>query len=237
MLCEVRSHDEATGRSVVRLPDGTELKLRPANLKTPAAPARSKASSFKRVPALPAAAELGGRVRHGRNATVPPEEWGLTIFQYNQYVNFCRTDEGRWRGMSESTAFDKPAHIVNSFQICEEYVKPYTEGTSCGVALLLNPTQPVQPHIMLSHTWAADILETREAINDRAAAAETEFGIEGADLVVWYCLLALYQVGDMEPSIEAQVAMEPFQAVINLPLLLFMCLIITSTQDPYARLW
>ena len=183
------------------------------------------------LPQLPAAAELAGRVRHGGNATVPPEEW------YNQYVNFCRTDEGKWRGMSESTAYGKPSHIVNSFQICEEYAKPYTAGTGCGVALLLNPTQPVQPHIMLSHSWAADILETKEAINDRAAAAETDFGIEGADLVVWYCLLALYQVGDIEPSIEAQVAMEPFQAVINLPLLLFMCLIITSTQDPYARLW
>ena len=50
----------------------------------------------------------------------------------------------------------------------QEFVKPFTKGTGCGVALLLNGQAPKEAQIMMSHTWAEDIHEVQDAVNDCA---------------------------------------------------------------------
>ena len=63
----------------------------------------------------------------------------MTVGQLNSFIATCRLDAGRWAACAASTAFGKPAGVVNGYQICEAYVKPFTRGSGCGVALLLNP--------------------------------------------------------------------------------------------------
>ena len=59
----------------------------------------------------------------------------------------------------------------------------------------------------------------------------------GKDLLIWFCLYANYQPGDAAgPTINERLAQDPFGHVIRSPLLRYMCLIVTSTQDPYERL-
>ena len=95
---------------------------------------------------------------------------------------------------------------------------------------------------MLSHTWAEDMMEVLEAVNDLALRECKERpslkGREPDDLVVWFCLFANYQPEDSAgPSISEQLALDPFGNVIRSPALHFMALVVTSVQDPYERLW
>jgi len=173
------------------------------------------------------------RVAHGGNRTVPPNQWGMTVGQFNKFVDMCRGCTATWRALAASTDHGKRPGIVNGYQLCEAFVKPLTRGTGCGVALLLNPEVPLEAEAMMSHTWAEDILEVQEAINDRAAQDG-----RGRDLVIWFCIFANYQPGDSAgPTISEQLLRDPFGSVIRSPHLSFMCLLVTSTQDPYERLW
>eukprot|EP00930_Biecheleria_cincta_P070923 TRINITY_DN58491_c0_g1_i1.p1 TRINITY_DN58491_c0_g1~~TRINITY_DN58491_c0_g1_i1.p1 ORF type:complete len:347 (+),score=46.03 TRINITY_DN58491_c0_g1_i1:118-1158(+) len=175
-------------------------------------------------------------IGHGGNRKVPPELWGLTVTQFQQFIDLCRKDAQAWNNLRSSTDYGKEAGVVNGYQICDNFVKPLTRGTGSGVALVLNPRNPLKAEVMISHTWAEDILQLQEALYDRAADEEA-----GPGLAVWICLLAMYQPGgeqgDTGLSIGDQLKLEPFKMVILLPTLRYMCLIVTSTQDPYERLW
>ena len=100
------------------------------------------------------AARFAERVTHGRNRTVPPDKWGLTVRQFKQFVGMCQRDTAKWAELAASTDRNKPAGVVNAYQICEHFVKPFTRGTGCGVALLLNPTAPLEAEMMMSHVSA-----------------------------------------------------------------------------------
>ena len=77
------------------------------------------------------------------------------------------------------------------------------------------------------------MLEVLDAIEDRAA----DDG-RGDELVIWFCCFANYQCEDgAGPTISEQLARDPFGTVIKSPALRCMCLLVTSTQDPYDRLW
>ena len=66
----------------------------------------------------------------------------------------CRRDTAKWAELAGSTAFGKPEGVVSGYQICDHYVKPFTRGTGCGAALLLNPTAPLEAEVMMSHVRA-----------------------------------------------------------------------------------
>jgi len=173
----------------------------------------------------------------GQNRTVPPQQWGISVCQFNHFIKMCRRDTVTWERLAQSTERGKKAGIVNGYQFCEAFVKPFTQGTGCGVSLLYNNTKPLEAQAMISHTWAEDILEVQEAIWDQAVR-----NIEASpeDLLIWFCILSNYQSGgegDIGPTIEEQLEMDPFGCVIRSPRLDFMCLCVTSEQDPYDRLW
>ena len=37
----------------------------------------------------------------GQNRTVPPEQWGMTVGQFNHFVNMCRRDTATWDRLSQ----------------------------------------------------------------------------------------------------------------------------------------
>ena len=76
---------------------------------------------------------------------------------------FHRNVPRRWHSQKMETARKRRKQIiqkqkqkghVNCHQLCEHhYVKPFTQWTGCGVALLLNGEKPLAADIMISHTW------------------------------------------------------------------------------------
>lgn len=172
----------------------------------------------------------------GLNRTVQPDQWSISVCQLNHFIKMARRDTVTWERLAQSTAFNKKPGIVNLYQLCDEFVKPFTRSTGCGVSLLYNNDAPLQAQVMISHCWAEDILEVQEAIWDLAFENPM-----GPRLQVWFCIFANYQCGDepgdIGPSISEQLLQDPFGCVIRSSQLWFMCLCITSQQDPYDRLW
>lgn len=185
-------------------------------------------------------------VSHGGNREVPPTRWGLTISQFNEFIARCREDKQTWDGLQRQEVtmngkVVKKAGYVSGYQFCEAFVKPFTRGTGSSVALLLNPRKPLEAEAMISHTWAEDMLELQEAINDRAGNAKQNCSKLAGDLVIWFCMFANYQCGgephDVGPTIAEQLQRDPFGAVIRNTTCKLMCLVVSSRQDPYERLW
>ena len=54
-----------------------------------------------------------------------------------------------WDELAEQTN-RKEAGYVNGYQLCNNYVKPWTRGTGCSVSLLMNAT-PLLAEVMISH--------------------------------------------------------------------------------------
>lgn len=179
---------------------------------------------------------LARAVTHGGNKSVETDKWGLTLRQFNKFIDMCQNDKQKWEQLrAENNGY------VNCYQICQHFVKPFTRGTGCGVSLLLNPVRPLSADIMISHTWAEDILEVQEVIQHRVLREHHSQYSPGDDIVIWFCLFALYQPGsdknDCGPTISKQLEQNPLDTVIFSSSLKKMCLAVTSRQDPYERLW
>ena len=66
---------------------------------------------------------------------------------------------------------------VNAHHVNARFVIPWTRGTGCGVALLMNHV-PLEAEVMLSHDWNGDIEQTFQIIEELPK-----------DRTVWFCLL------------------------------------------------
>lgn len=188
---------------------------------------------------------------HGGNRQVPPSQWGLSVGQFNDFLFSCqqnvdRVSEESWdrlRSMKieEDGKVLKEAEVVNCYQVNDSFIKPLTRGKGSSISLLCNAVEPLDTDIMISHTWAENLVEVHEAINDRAETASRNAGQDASSFVIWFCLLSIYQPGsepeDPGPTIQEQLAKDPFKCVISSDNLKFMCLVINSRHDPYKRLW
>ena len=147
----------------------------------------------------------------------------------------CWRNKAKWQELSQSTD-RKKAGVVNGHQVNNAFVKPFTRGTGCSVALLYNNGEPIDADVMISHTWNEDMDQVEEAINDMSQRDG-----RGDDLAIWFCIFGNYQCGDepgdMGPTVQQQLEKDPFGTVIRSDRLSFMCLSITSEEDPYQRLW
>ena len=173
---------------------------------------------------------------HGGHRRVPPERWGLTVDQFNFFLEHeCVQRADKWPDLETTDFVERPGVLgeipkgtgyVTGFQVCENFVKPYTSNTECSVALSLNPDRPVESDLLVSHAWSESILEVQEAVNDRAktslpgfrmlSAGETRRSVNPAALSIWIRLFALYDFNDM-PSITLK---SPF-----------VCLVVGGTAD------
>ena len=56
-------------------------------------PGRSNASATGTAPlTMSGARALARRVTHGGNRSVPPQRWGMTVGQFNDFIAMCRQD-------------------------------------------------------------------------------------------------------------------------------------------------
>ena len=143
------------------------------------------------------------RVRGG-HLSVPPLQWGLTVDQFNYFLEYkCVKHAETWRDL-ETTGWvescgvlgetPEGAGYVTGLQVYESFVKPYTTSTRCSVALSYNALTPVKAKMLVSHAWSESILEVQEAVNDRART-----GIPGQQknpcaLSIWIRLFSVYDI-------------------------------------------
>lgn len=194
--------------------------------------------------------------KHGGNAKVAPVKWSMSINQWNAFVDYCKATPNFDELSKEETKLAngkvvKPSGYVNGYQVCTNFVKPWTAGTGSGIALLMNE-DPEDAELMLSHSWAQDIVEAQEALTmlaeknggpkpksfrlrDKKCFSAESFPMTSR---IWFCIFANYQNEDAAgPSISEQLAMNPFGSVIKSEVTTHMIVIHTTRAEVYDRLW
>lgn len=161
-----------------------------------------------------------------------PQKWTLSIDEWDRVLTFCQEQEAYQVFKSHGKKY------VNMYDLNQEYVKPWTRGEGCGVAVMMSQHREDSAQLMLSHAWAEDVEECQSAVMEHVREAQLP-----RETAVWFCLFANYQVGDESgPSIEAQLSLKPFASVISAASLrrgtgYGLHAIHTSTADLYQRLW
>eukprot|EP00656_Telonema_subtile_P034720 TRINITY_DN38779_c0_g1_i1.p1 TRINITY_DN38779_c0_g1~~TRINITY_DN38779_c0_g1_i1.p1 ORF type:complete len:432 (+),score=80.60 TRINITY_DN38779_c0_g1_i1:201-1496(+) len=153
---------------------------------------------------------------------------GLTLKQWHEVTNYVVGDEAWQKNTPTGTMYD----------LCSNYVVPWSVGLGCGVALLLNP-EPLAPELMVSHCWAESVSELCEALTNCA----DEYSLE-EHTRIWFCVYSNYQsraladargIQDQGPTVAEQLALDPFGAVIGS--VGAMITAHTTKADLYGRLW
>jgi hypothetical protein len=115
------------------------------------------------------------------------------------------------------------------------FVIPWTRGTGCSVALLMNPSSQQKAELMISHTWGEDVDELVEALEFFQKRYRVPFGTP-----VFFCPLSVYQPGDGARgalTIPEQIALAPFKRVINALPRYGMVVVHTTAEEVYSRMW
>eukprot|EP00971_Amphidinium_carterae_P322337 6406596-Amphidinium_carterae.1 len=110
----------------------------------------------------------------------------------------------------------------------------------CGLAVSMSLEDPPDATLMLSHAWAEDVEETKQAVQKFIGA----HSLRSQEVWLWFCVFANYQCeDDAGPSIKEQLALDPFGEVIRSQALKSeaggqgMLAVHTTREDLYSRLW
>jgi len=160
---------------------------------------------------------------------VHPNDWGMTIAQFDEFVKACQRTKF-WEQAKKEKEF------VNLYDVVAGLVKPWTQGTGCGIALRMNPEAPLRSELMVSHSWGEALEECLEALLDfssRTCPTTTP---------IWFCAFAQYQAGDtagdVGPTVAEQLELDPFGSVVQCTGKAHgMVVVHTSTARVYERLW
>ena len=136
-----------------------------------------------------------------------------------------------WKALADA----KGEYQITMYDINDHFVKPWTRGTGCSIALLMNAGQPLPAEGMFSHAWAGSVVETynclQNMVNHHRVPATARF---------FFCTLSMYQPQDNAPdglSIAQQIALEPFAKVIASQPRYGMFVLHTTVSEVYERLW
>ena len=76
-----------------------------------------------------------------------PTKWAMSDLQLLQFFNYARRT-------GEYEAAQKARGYVCLYDINTLFVIPWSRGTGCGAALLMNAEAPLEAEVMISHAWA-----------------------------------------------------------------------------------
>jgi len=122
---------------------------------------------------------------------------------------------------------------VNGYQLSQEFVIPWTRGTGCSVSLLMNPKEPLEAEVMVSHAWAESMDEVCKAMHRELTKKTLTVHTK-----IWFCIFANYQPEDTEGcKLIDQLHRKPFESVITSELCNRVIVLQTTTAKVYERLW
>ena len=122
---------------------------------------------------------------HGGNACTDPEQWALTVAQFDIFLQACK-QTALWSHLKQDTAWGKLKGHVNAYQICKEFTEPWTEGTGSSVSLLLNPELPKTATVMVSHSWAEDMHQVQTVLSHEVQQKRLT-----PDTAIWFCVFSI----------------------------------------------
>mmetsp|Transcript_46632 Transcript_46632/g.104519 ORF Transcript_46632/g.104519 Transcript_46632/m.104519 type:complete len:494 (-) Transcript_46632:71-1552(-) len=167
-----------------------------------------------------------------RQRTYPPK-WSMKLQQWETVIDHC-IDTPQYKQVKDENKF------VTMYDINNTFVKPWTSGTGCGLAVSMSLEEPDDATLMLSHAWAEDVEETKQAVQSFIEKHE----LKREEVRLWFCVFANYQCGDGKgPSLKEQLALDPFAKVIESQALKSeaggqgMLAMHTTRADLYSRLW
>ena len=155
----------------------------------------------------------------------PMQEWCDVIDHIVETPEYKELRKAKWE--------------VSMYDACSVFVKPWTNGSGCGLAVTITQDVEQDAQLMLSHAWGEDIVQCKEAL----VSFFHKYKLSKSD-TVWFCVWANYQAQDgFGPSIGEQLAMDPFKVVIESLAVQAsngghgMVCIHTTSADLYTRLW
>jgi len=161
---------------------------------------------------------------------VEPLKWSLSVEQWIRFVGVCVTTE-TWKKLAK----EKGEYGITMYDVNEHFVKPWTQGTGCSIALLMNADQQLPAEGMFSHAWAGSVIETynclQNMVNHSGVPSTTRF---------YFCTFSNYQHDDGAfgaPTLDEQVGMNPFMKVIESKPKYGIFVLHTSMYEVYERLW
>jgi len=162
-----------------------------------------------------------------------PTMWAMTLVQWNQFIDFCKSTPV-WQEINKQKGQNGR---VNLYDMNKHFVIPWTRGTGCSVAVLMNKDTQLEANVMLSHSWAEDMEECQEAVNNHFDDEHI-----ARDTAVWFCGFGLYQPEDRHgPTIQQQIELNPFAQVISSDPVKSsrgrMIAVHTTQADLWKRMW
>jgi len=160
---------------------------------------------------------------------VLPQNWSISLENWLRVVRACMNTE-TWRCL----AVTKGEKNINMYDVNEHFVKPWTRGTGCSIAGLLDPSQN-EVEVMISHAWAGSTIETLSCMETLSSMYYIEKSAR-----LFFCTMCIYQPDDGAESglsIKKQLDLKPFAEVIKLPPKEGMFVVHTTISELYERLW
>ena len=126
-----------------------------------------------------------------------PEQWTMTFREWNAIVDYCKD-------LPEYHAIRKQKRFVSMYDLCDRFVKPWTRGTGCSLAVLTSKGRREIAKLMLSHVslacqnplhhsliaplqaWAESVEECQEALK----SFFDKYNIN-PDTPIWFCVFGM----------------------------------------------
>eukprot|EP00555_Chaetoceros_dichaeta_P000294 CAMPEP_0198276882 /NCGR_PEP_ID=MMETSP1447-20131203/65551_1 /TAXON_ID=420782 /ORGANISM="Chaetoceros dichaeta, Strain CCMP1751" /LENGTH=316 /DNA_ID=CAMNT_0043971865 /DNA_START=866 /DNA_END=1816 /DNA_ORIENTATION=+ len=162
-------------------------------------------------------------------ANVDPNRWSISLEDWDKFLHACMAT-ATWSVLAEN----KGERQLNMYDINVHFIKPWTQGTGCSIACLMDNNQgPVD--LMVSHAWAGSVVESLASIK-----TITNMYLLPKETLIFFDAMCMYQAEDGALgglSITEQLDMDPFTTIINQKPQHGMFIIHTTISEVYERLW
>jgi len=162
-------------------------------------------------------------------ANVTPDCWSISLENWVRFIKTCMATT-TWSVLAET----KGIRNINMYDVNAHFIKPWTSGTGCSVAGLMDNNQgPVD--LMVSHAWAGSVIESLASIK-----TITTMYLVPKDTRIFFDTVCLYQAEDGTIgglSIPEQLTLKPFTTIIHQKPHHGMFIIHTTISEVYERLW
>eukprot|EP00593_Proboscia_inermis_P007607 CAMPEP_0171301196 /NCGR_PEP_ID=MMETSP0816-20121228/10311_1 /TAXON_ID=420281 /ORGANISM="Proboscia inermis, Strain CCAP1064/1" /LENGTH=326 /DNA_ID=CAMNT_0011778545 /DNA_START=330 /DNA_END=1313 /DNA_ORIENTATION=+ len=165
----------------------------------------------------------------GGQARLPPLRWSISIGNWIKFFQACM-DTDTWMYLAKV----KGEENITMHDIVAHFVEPWTRGTGCSIAGLLDDNQ-AEIETMVSHSYDGSVKETFSSVQSLVSL----FFLP-KDARIFFCTLCLYHPQDGVEcglTIQQQLNLKPFAKIIELKPRYGMFLIHTTNAEVLNRLW
>jgi len=181
-------------------------------------------------------------LRQRTQASVLPERWTLTVEQAIDILKYCATTS-TWAALADV----KGEGCITMRDVAAHFLRPWTQGTGCSVAVLLwgllpdeyvegrstadNAPQPDAAQAFVCHAWDGPVVELRECLRSMAKDLSPRTRI-------WLDAFSLYLPDDGAPGglMHSEQMSASSQALKELPPL-GIFVVRSAEVNGLSRLW